>query len=258
MKLTGRYCCLFAILTLLMIAMGCGRFLTNRYYDARDTIAFGAGVTTENPVTGFVPPSFGAYLELTDWMQLGWINYNGYTAEMDLRGTFVGPESYQRAGFLWNQELFKNQDYDNAIYKNVFKNEDFPWCWRQESIGLSLGGHPAKRLYYTHWARHVFEGTGLLHRGWRYWEYAGMELALSEPFLTHVGVMLRFGFDLSEVSDFVLGWFGGFDFKHDDLTADEYALMRRGQIDAWNVTTKPSTEEEEAAQDDREAQSEPE
>jgi hypothetical protein len=48
---------------------------------------------------------------------------------------------------------------------------------------------------------------------------------LCEPFLTHLGVSLRLGFDPSEISDFVLGIFY-VDFKGDDLTADEYAAKR--------------------------------
>ena len=80
------------ILLLGMLTMGSGcRYLANRYYDLRDIGAIGIGVTGENPVTGIVPPSLGLYVEVTDWFHLGAIHYNGYTAELDLRGTFWGP-----------------------------------------------------------------------------------------------------------------------------------------------------------------------
>ena len=91
---------LLILAVMLVMTTGC-RYLTNRYYDFRDTFALGVGVTAENPFTGIIPPSLGVYAEVTDWLQLGAITHNGYTAESDLRGSFAGPESYTRFGFLW-------------------------------------------------------------------------------------------------------------------------------------------------------------
>src|SRR5688572_5758020 len=97
---------------MLLITTGCGtRYLTNRAYDLRDTFALGAGVTAENPVTGVWPPSLGAYIELTDFLQLGAITHNGYTAEFDMRGTGVYLESRTRLGLLFWQAVHIDQDY---------------------------------------------------------------------------------------------------------------------------------------------------
>jgi hypothetical protein len=236
MNHTARIAGLFLLVGLLWSTTGC-RYFTNRYYDFRDTIAIGAGVNTENSVTGVMPPSLGVYLEATDLFHLGAMKFNGYTAETDMRGTFVGPEASSRFGFLWWQSLRINQDYENAFYKNAFKNEDFPWCHRMESIGNREYGQPAKRLHYEYWATMPNRGTWLLHRGWQYWEYVGAQVGVADPFVTHVGLMLRLGFDLSEVSDFALGWLG-LDFKHDDMNRDEYVIFRE-KADVWGMRLVP-------------------
>ncbi len=233
-SLLHRCALLLVVGGMLLSITGC-RYATNRYYDFRDTFRVGVGATVENPVTGPLPPSFGLYLEATDWLNLGWITHNGYTAELDLRGTFVGPESMTRAGLLWWQMLRINQDYDNAEYINPFKDRDFPWNHRMASPDYSFLGRPAKRLYYDHWANFMNKGTSLLHRGYQYWEYTGVELAICEPFITHFGVMARLGVDLSEVFDFVLG-FAYIDFKRDDLTPEEYRLFRQ-----WGDRSRDAT-----------------
>ena len=224
MKFSARISRILIVASLLTLTTGC-RYFTNRYYDFRDTFSVGAGVTAENSRTGVIPCSLGAYVEVTDLLHLGAMKFNGYTAEADLRGTFVGPESSTRIGFLWWQMVQINQDYENACYKNVFKDQDFPWCHRMESIEIRKYGRPAKQVHYEHWANYKVRGTWLLHRGWQYWEYFGAGIGIGDPFLTHMGVMARFGVDLSEVSDFALGWLF-IDFKHDDMTHDEYIIYR--------------------------------
>jgi len=57
-------------------------------------------------------------------------------------------------------------------------------------------------------------------RGWQTWEYVGGEVAICEPFITHAGVTIRAGVDLSEVMDFVLG-IVCIDFKQDDRRLGE-------------------------------------
>lgn len=221
----------FGALALLFLSSfsltGC-RYMTNRYYDFRDMWAAGVGVTAENPVTGWFPPSLGLYLELTDFFHLGAITHNGYTAEVDLRGSFAGPEYRTRVGFLWWQMLQINQDYENGSI-NMFKDKDFPWTQRMASWGYRNHGHPAKRLNYEYWSQSLQYGQFLKPRGWQYWEYTGFELALSDPFFTHFGFMLRLGLDISEFSDFLLGWFG-VDYKRDDLTEEEFNLRNRRDI----------------------------
>ena len=82
LRVAGCWCMLLSILA----TTGCTRYFANRYYDFRDTFAIGAGVTAENPHTGIIPPSLGVYVQVTDFLHLGAITHNGYSAELDLRG----------------------------------------------------------------------------------------------------------------------------------------------------------------------------
>ena len=243
MKWQACFARVLSVVMMLMMLTGC-RYLSNRYYDFRDTFDIGVGITAENPVTGIFPPSLGIHAQVTDFLQLGWITHNGYSAELDMRGTFVGPEGYTRAGFFWWSMIQKNQAYDHAVYYNKFKDKDFWWCERMESYSLMKYGRPAKRLHYEFWAPYAHEGTLMLHQGWQYWGYSGLNVAISEPFLTHLGFMVRAGFDPSEVSDFLLGWFL-IDFKHDDLTRDEFRQMwgldRRADATEPNIVDATGT-----------------
>lgn len=213
------------LLLIVGFSTGCNRYGINRYYDFRDMLALGVGIATENPGTGFAPPSLGVYLEVTDFVHLGAITHNGLTAESDLRGSFAGPERRTRFGFAWWQMLRIQQDYAKGTH-NVFKDPEFPWVDRMGQYGMRYRGHPAKRLNYEYFSHGFQQGMVLLPRGWHYWEYIGAEVAISEPFLTHFGVMVKFGFDVSELSDFILGIFN-VDFKKDDLSPDEYAVRER-------------------------------
>lgn len=251
MKFCARATSWALLLGVLTLSGGC-RYFTNRYYDARDIISIGAGVTAQNPITGPVPPSLGLYFEATDWLHLGAIHFNGYTAECDLRGTFVGPERETRYGLLWWQMIQKNQSYADACYVNKFKDEDFAWCHRMESLGLRFGGHPAKRLHYERYRTNLIYGSTLLHRGWHYWEYAGFEAAISEPLFTHAGIMLRAGFDFSEIPDFLLGW-AGLDMNRDDMNRDEYLIylnnpmvMGQKMVPVRARTPEPACDEKKA------------
>lgn len=218
----GRILSLLMLLVVAIGATGC-RYGKNRYYDFRDTFHLGAGLTAESS-RSIIPPSLGVYAELTDFIHLGAITHNGVTAELDLRGSYVGPESTTRFGFLWWQKLRRNEDYSRAHYYNYFKDRNTPWAARMEALDMRLKGRPAKQLHYERWANNYSKGTALMHRGWQYWGYSGIEVAICEPFLTHWGVMARVGIDPSEISDFLLGFFL-IDFKHDDLTEDEFNYM---------------------------------
>ena len=208
---------------------GCGcRYMTNRYYDFRDMGAVSVGVSAENSATGIVPPALGLYFEATDFLHLGAIKHVGYTAEMDLRGTGVYWEDRTRLGLLFWQALNINQDIRDANYKNYFKTPGTKWAQWMRSPLMCWGDSPAKDLTYCHWKEDLQYGCFLRHRGYQYWEYVGVEAAICEPFLTHFGLNLRLGFDVSETSDFLLGWFG-IDYKHDDLTRAMFAEKLRMQ-----------------------------
>jgi hypothetical protein len=228
---TRRIAQALALAALTLASTGCGRYMTNRYYDFRDVLALGAGVSREEPAGGLIP-SFGALVEVTDFAQLGWIRFNGVVAEEDLRGTYVGPEQGTRMGFLWWQRIHKNQDYTRASYLSAFKNRDFPWTARMESAEMRFGNRPAKSLHYERWADRTYEGAWLLHRGWQYWGYVGGSVAISDPLITHHGLMLRLGIDFSEIFDFLGGWFT-YDFRKDDMTPEEYEQLRNPQ--SWQA-----------------------
>jgi len=209
---------------LLLATTGC-RYLANRYYDFRDLGSVAVGITAENSQTGLWPPDLGLYVEATDFLHLGAITHNGYTAEWDLRGSGVYMESRTRLGLLFWQAVHIDQDYMDAQYKNYFKTPNNQWeKWMRNPV-MCWAEAPAKDLTYDHWIQDMQYGVFLRHRGWQYWEYCGAEAAICEPFLTHLGVYARAGFDVSEFSDFLLGWFC-IDFKHDDLTPAMFDELR--------------------------------
>lgn len=236
MKRGMRCLLLLFVLGALLNTMGC-RYMTNRYYDFRDTFDLGAGVSTENSVTGILPPALGLYVEATDFLHLGAISHYGYIAEVDMRGSGVYHEERARLGFGPWQALHLDQDYNGAAYKNYFKTPNTRWERWMKSVNQSLCGVPAKDLTYDHWANHMQYGCFLRHRGYQYWEYMGGEAAICDPFFTHLGVYLRAGIDISEVSDFLLGW-TTFDFKKDDLTPRMFA-EKMGQVEKEVVVVAP-------------------
>ena len=214
MKRSLRCALMLLLLGVLLNTMGC-RYLTNRYYDFRDTLDMGVGVSTENSTTGIVPPALGLYFEATDFLHLGAISHYGPVAEVDLRGSGVYHENRQRLGFGPWQALHLDQDY-SVDTKNYFKTPNTRWANWMKSVNQSLCHTPAKDLIYSRWAKDMPYGCFLRHRGYQYWEYMGTEAAICDPFFSHFGLYLRLGIDISEVSDFMLGWCG-VDFKHDDM-----------------------------------------
>ena len=115
-------------------ATGC-RYMTNRYYDFRDTFALGVGWTAQNSFTGIWPPSLGVYVEATDFLHLGAITHNGWTAEVDMRGSGVYMENRTRLGLLCWQAYHDEQDYTDAFYKNYFKTPGNKWeAWMRGPI----------------------------------------------------------------------------------------------------------------------------
>jgi peptidoglycan-associated lipoprotein len=205
---------------------GC-RYGMNRSADFRDIFQFGIGVTAENPVTGPVPPSLGLHLQASEFLNLGAVHFTGLTAEWDGRGLFAGPESRTRIGIGPWQRLQIYQDYKSGS-ENYFKKEDALWTRRMNSKEMRWWHKPAKELEYNFWANPMHKGVPIMHRGYQHWENFNIELSLSEPFVTHQGLNLKLGFDLSEVFDFLLGFFT-LDFKRDDLTQDEYDELKRFQ-----------------------------
>lgn len=216
---------------------GC-RYGTNRVNDFADIFQIGAGVTSENPGSGVLPPSLGLYVQATDFINLGALYFNGASAEVDGRGLFAGREERVRFGLGPWQRLMIDQDYENGS-ENYFKKEQGAWTKRLNSRAMRWWGKPAKELEYEFWSDHHHEGYPVMHRGWQHWANWNVELGLSEPFLTHLGFNFRAGFDPSEISDFLLG-FLAIDFKRDDLTEDELREAREGKIGVMEQATPPA------------------
>lgn len=203
---------------------GCqSRYVANRVSDFGDIIQIGGGLTTENPKTGIVPPSLGVYVQATEFINLGAMHFTGISAEWDGRGAFAGRESRTRLGFGPWQRLMIDQNYVDGC-ENYFKKYDTLWNDRMGSPDMTWWGKPAKQLSNDDWAISLREDCPAMHRGWQYWENFNVELSISEPFLTHFGFNARLGFDPSEISDFLLGWFV-LDYKHDDMNKEEHDEM---------------------------------
>ncbi len=228
---------------LLLVMSGCSRvqnpdhYFMNRYYDFRDMIHLGVGVTAANDHTGVIPPSFGVYAQVTDLLKLGAITHNGPVAELDHRGTGVYMENRVRAGLLWWEAILLNQYYDDpelSFYTNYFKTRDTLWRERMRRPSRYWMGAPPKDYVYDHWNSRIQYNGPLLHNGWQHIYNSQLEVALSEPFITKVGFTARVGFDVSEIGDFLLGWFT-LDYYGDDLTPAEYREAR-GLVSTQPVT----------------------
>ena len=212
----------------------------NRFADFMDIFSIGAGMTFENKLGGPIPPSIGAYAEATCLLSLGAITHNGGTIEWDGRGAGIYTESRTLYG-LGPYRGWKINQGDQIVnyYKDAIRSQ--VWAQRMQTdlrssalgrvnrwianteIGnwcnvTEVGGCAAKQPIHRDTSFHTaFLGTP---RGWQTWEYIGGEVAICEPFLTHMGVTVRVGIDPSEIFDFLLG-FVGIDFRQDDRKLGE-------------------------------------
>lgn len=227
-----------ALFALAMSLTGC-RYADNRAHDFMDIFQIGGGLTTENPESGMLPPSLGIHVQATDFLNLGALHFSGYGAEWDGRGLFAGRESRTRLGLGPWQRIRIDQRYAEGS-ENYFKKLETMWADRLSSPEMRFWDRPAKELHHEALLSQQ-EGCPILHRGWQYWENFGAEVSISEPFLTHFGFNFRVGFDPSEISDFVLG-FLTVDYKHDDLTPEEY-LEKVGTGTKASRKFKPASDE---------------
>ena len=215
-------------------------WLSNRVADFMDIFSFGIGGTFENKLAGPIPPSIGLYVEATSLLDLGYITHNGGTMEWEGRGAGIYTERRTMYG-IGPYRAWKINQGSQVV--NVFKDPQAGRAWAQRmetdlrsdaipsinrwisdtDIGswfdiTEVIGDPAKKPLHRDKTFH--KGFLGAPRGWQTWEYVGGEVAVCEPFLTHMGVTARAGVDLSEVADFALG-FLFIDFKQDDRRLGE-------------------------------------
>lgn len=200
-------------------------WFSNRLADFMDIFNLGVGVTCANPKTGWFPPTAGVYVEATSLFNLGYITHNGVAAEWDGRGLGAYDESRKLHGIgLWRWWEI-NQ---GAQVANYYKDPERSAKWKKRmetEPPEGIAGHymdgttvPANEGIHddTKLQSHIFGKRS----GWQRSMYIGAEIAIPEPFVTHHGVTVRAGFDLSQAVDFVFGLFG-YDFLQDDRQNDE-------------------------------------
>ena len=212
-------CLLSAAIIFLIILSGCAPakyFLQNRWSDFRDIGSLGIGVTSDNKYTGPIPPALGLYGEAGP-LHLGFMGFGGLACESEMRGAGVYAEKRLRVGTIVGEFCEINQEVGPVITRNYYKDPVRSDLWATRMAeDEALSYMPAKDLIHDD-ERFTFK---LLPRGWHTFEYTGLEVGVCDPFITHLGITLRAGLDVSEVMDFLLGWFW-VDFRNDDRRDDE-------------------------------------
>jgi hypothetical protein len=248
---------LFIALSILPVATTGCTYLQNRRDDLTDIFVLGVGGTVGG---GPVPSALGLYLEATEFLHLGGMAFEGYTAGIDRRGYGVAAVRETKLGLgpyhFWRID-------ESHVLANRYKSGAMAYWesrmgWRPErkqgpgplgpayplspspmiGVGEQYGlfhkangsrgdwgesAHgqdrsiPAKRM------RFLDSELGAFPRGWQDWGFLGVDIAIGEPFVLHVGVRARAGMDISQITDFILGILT-IDIYGDDATAVEYAL----------------------------------
>jgi len=191
----------------------------NRLADLMDIVTIGAGVSVTDSKRRFVPPSYGAYVELTSLVTLGYIKHHGNAVELDGRGVGAYSEEYrERWGLGYNRHWQIHQGLGEQ-YVNYYKDPEVSAGWA-ERMAVELGYQtdegalvPAKQ--FVHRDTTPQHGSPRGPRGWHHWSYIGAEVAIPDPILTHHGITLRAGVDVAEAFDFLTGFFL-YDFRRDD------------------------------------------
>jgi hypothetical protein len=224
-KLLGKGFVLLALATLLMTTVGCGH-LKNVRDDLMDCGTAAVGYvppvvpSAEEPqAVGFLPPAIGAYVELTEFMHLGFLYKATGDLEWDRRGAGVTIDSRRKIGLGPLHDVLIEQE---PIVVNGYKDEQSElegWRRYMENLKDPVFNAPAKVLIYE--AKETsFGGMGSeeslvwkslpwLSRGWQDWEMCSLEVAIPEPFILHSGFYFRVGVDPSQIVDLVVsavGW----------------------------------------------------
>ena len=188
---------------------GCG-YLKNVRDDAMDCFMLGVGVVPpvapgeeENKAIGFLPPSIGAYVQVTDFLHLGALFKASADLEWDRRGAGVLVDQRTKIGL---GPLHHVQIKQTPICVNAYKDEGNQmdgWREHMRTLRDPVFNAPAKELIF-----HSTTPRPFLANGWQDWEMISVEIAIPEPFILHSGFNVRAGIDPSQMFDFVLGLVG--------------------------------------------------
>lgn len=188
---------------------GCG-YLKNVRDDAMDCFMFGVGVVPPvvpgkegNQAVGFLPPSLGLYVQVTDFFHFGALYKASADLEWDRRGAGVLIDQRSKIGF---GPLHRVRIKQTPICVNAYKDEGNQMDgWREHMRNLRdpVFDAPAKELIFRDMKPQPF-----LANGWQDWEMISVEIAIPEPFILHSGFNVRAGIDPSQILDFALGLVG--------------------------------------------------
>jgi hypothetical protein len=215
---------LLAVLAASMLSStGCG-YLKNVRDDFLDIGTVAVGIvppvvpTASGPkAIGFIPPAFGAYVQVTDLFHLGAI----YSATGDLvwdrRGYGVMTDVRRKFGLGPIHDVYIKQV---PILTNAYKRPEGKmagWQAHMDAMKDPIFGASAKTMVFKPqpWALADYgidnvswESLPWLSHGWQDWETVSVEVAIPEPFILHTGFYARVGVDPSQAFDFLLGIFG--------------------------------------------------
>lgn len=202
---------------------GCG-YLKNVRDDFLDIGTLAVGVvppvapTSSGPkAVGFIPPAFGAYVQVTDLFHLGAI----YSATGDLvwdrRGYGVMVDVRRKIGIGPIHDIYIKQ---TPVLTNAYKRPDSDmagWQTHMNRLRDPVFGASAKTMIFKPetWNLDSYGAQGTkweslpwLSHGWQDWEMISVEVAVPEPFILHSGFYARVGIDPSQIFDFALGLVG--------------------------------------------------
>jgi len=202
----GRLIALALIGCIVAGSSGCG-YLKNMRDDFADCFILGAGIVTpvapgdpDNMAVGFLPPSFGVYVEATEFMHLGAIYKASADIEWDRRGMGVLVDQRAKAGI---GPLHYVNITQIPLWVNAYKvegNQMDGWRKHMRALQDPVFHRPAKELIFDSPLAEPF-----LYKGWQDWETFSVEIAIPEPFILHSGFNVRVGVDPSQIFDFALG-----------------------------------------------------
>ena len=193
---------------LVLTTAGCG-YCKNVRDDFMDIGTMAVGITPpvlydsdsgKQAVLGFLPPCIGVYGQVTSFLQVGALFKASADATWDRRGLGIIVDRRVKFGVgPWHYVRIDEEPIFADAYKMPESRMD---QWRQHMAEMQdpIFGASAKTM--------VFDGESgpqpYLADGWQDWQIISLEVAVPEPLLTHSGLYLRVGFDISQAFDAVL------------------------------------------------------